>query len=156
MQIRSHYVGARDLKNFFDCAGRIQSNANTKKQIKWFIVSDIKSMLSTISKARPDKTIFQTNGTARHRNGHNASVNDEATIKAVLDIELLSLCDEIIQTSGSTFGFISVIKAQKMPYYVNGTKGCGKRCANMTGCEKMTLGRPHVRQDYFAAVYKRK
>jgi hypothetical protein len=153
LQIRGQYVNEanKDDIKFIDCALGIESEFKETKPVKWLIVTDMNHMFSKISQLMPNKTIFTSNGTAGHGIGNG---DYQQTIKAFLDIELLSLCDEIIQTSGSTFGFISAIKAQKLPYYVNGTAGCGDRCKDMKGCEKMTLARPHKRHDqYDAAVY---
>ena len=47
--------------------------------------------------------------------------------RTIIDIELLSRCDQLIMTGGSTFGFIAAMKSQRTPYYVNGR-------ANMKHC----------------------
>jgi hypothetical protein len=152
LQLRVEFLNetAKDVEKFIDCALGIEKTVKSKKPVKWFVASDKNRIFDKISQLMPNKTVFTTNGTARHGKGNG---ENEHTIKAFLDIELLSLCDEIIQTSGSTFGFISVIKAQKLPYYVNGTDRCGDRCKDMKGCEKMTLARPHTRLRDNAAVY---
>ncbi len=157
LQLRSQYVNIsdKDVEKFVDCALDIESKLQTKKTVKWFVVSDIniKYIDDKMAKLAPNKIMFRTNGTAAHNMGNE---NTERAVKALLDIEILSLCDEIIQTGGSTFGFISVLKSLKLPYYVNGTKQCGDRCKNMKSCEKMTLAKPHIRQDINAAVYRKK
>jgi hypothetical protein len=152
LQLRGEFLNetAKDVEKFIDCALRIESKEQNNKPVNWFVVSDMRHVLAKISQLMPNKKIFTTNGTAGHSPGN---VQNEQTVKALLDIELLALCDEIIQTSGSTFGFISAIKAQKLPYYVNGTARCGDRCKDMKGCEKMTLAKPHIRLDINAAVY---
>ena len=48
--------------------------------------------------------------------------------RTIIDIELLSRCDQLIMTGGSTFGFIAAMKSQRTPYYVNGR-------ANMSACQ---------------------
>lgn len=50
--------------------------------------------------------------------------------RALFDIEMLSRCDEMILTGGSTFGFIASIKAQKRPFTVEG-KRSAKTCARL-------------------------
>jgi hypothetical protein len=60
-----------------------------------------------------------------------------------MDAELLSKCDEMILTGGSTFGFIASIKARKMPFYVNGK-------IDMEHCKKMKLNEPSFRNNKFA------
>ena len=63
--------------------------------------------------------------------------------KTILDNELLSRCDEMIITGGSTFGFLAAIKSQRMPYHVN---------IGMHKCQRAQLSRPPA---YFAtASYK--
>ncbi len=59
-------------------------------------------------------------------------------LRAIIDNELLSKTDELITTGGSTFGFISVIRRQRMGYYINGQN-------TMKKCEKMTLTYPGER-----------
>ena len=54
--------------------------------------------------------------------------------KAIIDVELLSRCDELIITGGSTFGFIAGMKSLKMPYYVNGFDN------DMKSCRRNSLG----------------
>ena len=39
--------------------------------------------------------------------------------RTVVDFELLSLCDELIVTSSSTFGFAAAMKAGILPLYVD-------------------------------------
>jgi hypothetical protein len=140
LQLRAEYVNetAGDVEKFVNCALGIESKVRTKKQVKWFVASDWGHIHPKISKLMPNRVVFCTNGSADHDPGVQYS---GVAVKAMLDIELLSLCDEMVLTGGSTFGFLSAIKALRLPYYVNGTNWCGERCKRMTGCEKMTLGR---------------
>jgi hypothetical protein len=153
LQMRGHYVNEanKDDIKFIDCALGIESEFKDNKPVKWLIVTDMNHMFSKISQLLPNKTMFATSDTTAHGTWYNQKY--ENAVKIMLDIELLSLCDEIIQTSGSTFGFLSAIKAQKLPYYVNGTNQCGDRCKDMKGCEKMTLARPPRRHDIGASIY---
>ncbi len=64
--------------------------------------------------------------------------NPNAYQRAILDVELLAKCDELVLTGGSTYGFVAAMKRKKMPYYVNGNS------AAMVKCERMTLARPSV------------
>jgi hypothetical protein len=152
LQLRSayidQYVYKNEIKKFTDCALQIESKTNTQKPVKWFVVSDIGFVYHKLTIRMPNKTFFTTNV------DQLTNTYDKQTTKTILDIELLSFCDEIVQTSGSTFGFVSAIKAQRLPYYVNGTRGCySNDCKEMNGCVKMTLARPHARLDIGAAVY---
>jgi hypothetical protein len=38
----------------------------------------------------------------------------------MLDVELLSLCDELIVTGPSTFGWVAAMKSLKLPLFING------------------------------------
>lgn len=63
--------------------------------------------------------------------------------RAIFDVEMLSRCDEIIITGGSTFGFIATLKAQKMPFYVE-----GKRL--MKECREFNLSAPPTTPQFHA------
>jgi len=56
------------------------------------------------------------------------AVDADGFRRAVLDIELLSKCDEVIVTSGSTFGWLAAMKTLKMPYYVSGKSDKIMKC----------------------------
>ena len=46
--------------------------------------------------------------------------------RAILDVKLLSLCNELIVTGGSTFGWVASMKSLKLPMYINGQNRMNK------------------------------
>ncbi len=85
-----------------------------------------------ITKKYPDKVI--------HGIGNIGHVlyNSNSYFRTILDNELLSACNEIIFTGGSTYGFLAVMKNKKMAYHVDGK-------TNMKKCKKMDLHDSPVR-----------
>jgi hypothetical protein len=137
IQIRSEYItDPIDTKTFLNCANEIEANLtltnqNQNKSVKWFIASDIKHMLDRLANEYPDKIVL-SNGSL----GHIDLVSHENSYyRAILDVELLSKCDELVLTGGSTFGLVSAMKQLKMPYYINGR-------INMNKCVRMSMGDP--------------
>ena len=109
-----------DTNKFINCALNIEKeyllkNSQHKSSLfKWFIASDSAANTKEIFTKYPGKA-FTTNGTLSHvaydANGYH---------RTILDVELLSLCNEIIITGGSTFGWVSAMKKLKLPLYING------------------------------------
>jgi hypothetical protein len=136
IQLRYHYLNKiMDVHKFIECALQIEqqylmlhSETNKTKNIRWFIASDSQQNLDEIFSYYPKKA-FTANGTITHVN-----LDPTGYEKAILDVELLSRCDEMIMTGGSSFGFIAGMKSLKMPYYVNGFD------ANMKSCRRNSLG----------------
>ena len=71
---------------------------NKHKGIKWFISSDLESIADILREKYPNK-IVTGNGVIGH-----ILRNKDSYQRAILDHELLSRCDELIITGGSTFG----------------------------------------------------
>ena len=82
-------------------------------------------------------TAFTANGTITH-----IIDNPNGYEKAIVDMELLSRCDEIIITGGSTFGFVAAMKSRKLPYFVNG------KDSSMKGCLRHSLAYPGLSRTY--------
>jgi hypothetical protein len=82
---------------------------------KWFIASDSQDEINGILKIYPNKT-FTTN---EYTLGHIVS-SQQSFNRAILDVELLSLCNELIVTGASTFGWVAAMKSLKLPLYING------------------------------------
>ena len=120
MQMRKFFMNNEsDLRVFFDCALAVTDKQQEDgRQVKWFVASDDMYYVNELNVKYPGRIIF-----------HNETLVDHAeTIMA--DIELLSRCDELIVTGGSTFGFVAAMITGRMPLYVNGR-------ANMTECKRM-------------------
>ena len=111
---------SKDHLKFINCALEIEKNYIIKSKktdisFKWFIATDSDKIRSLIFEHYKDKS-FTSNGTL----SHTSLGSTDGFRRAVLDVELLSKCDEIIVTSGSTFGWLAAMKSLKMPYYVSG------------------------------------
>ena len=123
-----------DTLKFIDCALEIEKsflNANTSSSFKWFIASDSTNSLNDLLESYPNKA-FAANGSLSH-----IAYNTDGYMRTLLDVELLSLSNEIIVTGGSTFGWIAAMKMQKLPFYVNGF-------SSMKKCMRATLSDPPV------------
>jgi len=121
-QLRYTYINKQDTKKFIDCALQIEreyflskNNSIKVNSFKWFIASDSQVEINEILKIYPNKT-FTTN---QYALGHIVSSRN-AFHRTILDVELLSLCNELIVTGGSTFGWVAAMKSLKLPLYING------------------------------------
>jgi hypothetical protein len=141
IQLRYHYLnGLFDTTKFIDCAFQIErdyrmfnSNSKLKKTtFRWFISSDTQTNIEEIFSVYGDRA-FTANGTITH-----VFDNPDGYEKAIIDIELLSRCDEIIITGGSTYGFVASMKNKKLPFFINGKE------KNMKRCLRHSLGYPNL------------
>lgn len=130
-QMRFEYLDKADIEHFINCALKIENNIFklNKRTVKWFIITDQYAKIEYLIKTYKNKIL-----TGDGKIGHVAYESDSYE-RALFDIELLSYCNEIILTGGSTFGFIGSIKNQKRPYYVE-----GKRSMNM--CKLLDFNAP--------------
>jgi hypothetical protein len=131
-QLRSEYLDWRDVEVFIDCAHKIEQNfqsTNQNKTVKWFLSSDSQKMSDKIYSMYKEKFI-RANGTIGHVEDDRKGFE-----RAIIDTELLSLCDDFIISGGSTFGLIPSIRSGKYPLYVNGMQ-------NEQKCQRLTLSRP--------------
>ena len=121
----------KDTKKFIECALEIEQvylNKNISS-IKWFIASDRESNALKILNDYPDKT-FITKGSLSH-----IEYSTNGLMRTILDNQLLSMCNEIVVTGGSTFGWVAAMKMQKLPFYINGF-------TDMRNCLRATLSDP--------------
>jgi len=119
---------AKDHLKFINCALEIEKqfilkSKRTDISFKWFIATDSDKIRSLIFEHFKEKS-FTSNGTL----GHITLDAEDGFRRAVLDVELLSKCDEVIVTSGSTFGWLAAMKTLKMPYYVSGVSEKMMKC----------------------------
>ena len=125
IQLRNQYLDLKnDLDKFYNCALELEENvkqSNKNKTVKWFISTDSEKLSNIIKKLYPTKAI-SANGTITHTHFHSVG-----QARAIIDIELLSRCDEIIMSGGSTFGYVASMKNKKLPYYIDG-KSSMKKC----------------------------
>lgn len=123
IQLRYHYLMDGELYSykFISCALQIESdyllslNFTQKypKGVKWFIASDNEAYLNKLVKLYPGK-VLTSNGTISHIH------NPDGYQRAIVDVELLSRCDEILMTGGSTFAFMGAMKSLRMPFNIDG------------------------------------
>ena len=154
VQIRQEFINFKaDIASFFDCALFIEKQylkecemTNQKpKPVKWYVACDcpecargfLKSNISQFNKMM-NQTIF---GIYLLGNLYYAN--------ALFDVEMLSLCDRMVTTGGSTFGFVPAMKNRNFnrPYYLNGNRG-------MKQCEILNFSRPSVNGNVGYAVFK--
>ena len=119
LQIENAYLEANEGKNF--------------KQFKWFIATDLEEQLTKIKNDYPDRVV-SASGKIAH-----VHFESDAYKRAIMDIELLSKCDELIITGGSTFGWIAAMKNLKLPFYING------QSSQMRKCERVNMSRLPMR-----------
>lgn len=132
LQLRFFYLNSfYDIIKFINCAHELEKN-NTlvnKKTVKWFLSSDSDPKLNEILRLFPNKA-FSSNGTIDH-----IVSNTKGYERVIIDIELLSYCDELITTGGSTFGFVAAMKSLKIPFYVDGF-------SKINACKKFSFSNP--------------
>jgi hypothetical protein len=134
LQLRYDYIiDDEDTSKFIHCARMIESKwSNLIKEkyngAKWFVTSDRQDILDRLVKLYPDK-IITSDGKAGH-----ILFNNDSYPKTIMDVELLSKCNELIITGISTYGFVSAMKMLKLPYYIT--------AGGMKECVKFDLGSP--------------
>lgn len=133
--LRNYYLSPQDIELFIDCALMIEnlrSKVVGNRKVKWFVASDHSGTIENLRKRSGTykSRIIVNQG----RIGH-IGYNEDSYERALMDIELLSQCDEIIVTGGSTFGFIASLKSQKLPFVIEGER-------NATRCEVFKLSAP--------------
>ena len=122
IQLRKYYLDVeKDSVRFINCAFQIENEylrayKEKAKPVKWFISTDSEELLNKIVSLYPDKTLIGK-GSIVH-----VGSNSHGYERVLIDIDLLSKCDEMIHTGGSTFGFVAAMKSFKVPYFVDGRK----------------------------------
>jgi hypothetical protein len=129
LQMRFTYLDEHDAKVFISCAQMIE-HLNEKiigdRSVKWFVSTDNKAVfdeqIKNLDRNYTEKIVRVEGNFVGH-----VAENSNAYERTLIDIELLSHCDEVIITGGSTFGFISSLKKQKIPFFVEGYRSM-KEC----------------------------
>ena len=110
-----------DPEKFINCALDVEREYLLKDKslssdsFKWFLTGDSQDKMDQIIKKYPTKA-FSTN---KYQLGHIGEQN-VGYHRTILDVELLSKCDELIVTGGSTYGWIAAMKMLKLPLYIEG------------------------------------
>lgn len=144
IQIRFLYLDVKnDLEQILKCAIMIEkqqhalrkASSNENMSFKWFISGDSGRLVNRLRRSFPDRVI-NTKGIVA-----NIDYNSLGYKRTVIDSELLSRCDELIITGGSTYGFVSAMRSGRMPLYFNGKR-------NETRCWRSSFSRTGLRKDY--------
>jgi hypothetical protein len=139
MQFRFLYMSldSHELDNFINCALDIEQNdMNLGKHVRWFVTADWSKHLKRLFKKYSKYVI-----TVRLRESRVLHYETGMSfVKTIVENELLSKCDELIVTGGSTYGFLAGIRANRMPLYFNGNK-------SSTSCPRNSFLRQGKRAD---------
>ena len=133
IQLRTIYLDIEiDIMRFLLCALHIENEylkniKNKAKPVKWYISSDSEEVIKKIGLLFPEKTLYG-NGSILH-----VADDSQGYYRTLIDVEMLSKCDELIHTGGSTFGFVSAMKSFKVPYFVDGK-------SKLIKCSRTSLG----------------
>lgn len=130
LQLRLFYIDWCDVLAIVKCAQELERNIESKS-IKWFISTDDEETLKMLKNLYPNKVI--------HADGLIAHVaeNTNSYFRTLLDIELLSRCDDLIISGGSTFGFLAAIKRGEYPLFLDGKQGKNE-------CQRFSFSNPGV------------
>jgi hypothetical protein len=92
----------------------LSANKNNAKPVKWYVSSDSEDLLNKLVALYPDK-VLAAKGAILH-----VATSPEGYFRTLVDVDLLSKCDEMINTGGSTFGFVAAMKSFRVPYFIDG------------------------------------
>lgn len=127
IQLRSDYLYKEDFQVFMNCARQIEielkTESNNSRPVKWYVSSEYEWVIDEIRNmtASEGDKIISGEGKIDH-----VIKDPNAYERAILDVELLSRCDRLILTGGSSFGFVAAFKNRRRPYYVNGRRSAQK------------------------------
>ena len=108
------YLENKDIPRFFECA--MQLGRSSEVNTKWFIATDNEEIKLRAKFIHGDRIIMVPMAPLHT----DIRDSEESYLVAMADNELLSRCDAIVVTGGSTFGYIASLKSLNLPYYVNG------------------------------------
>jgi hypothetical protein len=143
IQVRFEYMfGYVDVDRLMKCASRLEARYSAKqftgKKVKWFLSADSEAESEVIKSKYADKLIAASGRIAHVMYGDGYE-------RAIIDNELLSKCDDLIITGGSSFGFISAMRTGRMPLFFNGRR-------NSKSCERMSFNNYPTRPEGFAVI----
>lgn len=143
-QLRYLYLNDYDQEKFINCALDVEqeyllSDKNlSSNSFKWFLTGDSQEKMDLIIKKYPQKAF----STSKYPVGHIGEEN-KGFHRTILDVELLSKCNELIFTGGSTYGWIAAMKMLSLPLYIEGknlTSITMKKCVRSTFSEPPSWG----------------
>jgi hypothetical protein len=120
-----------DHLKFINCALEIEKEYVSESKranvtFKWLIATDSNPIRKFLFENYKEKS-FISNG-PQYFLDHSSVGTLEGFRRAVMDIELLSNCDEIIVTSGSSFGWLAAMKMLKLPYFIRRSSETITKC----------------------------
>ena len=137
LQIRSLFMSVdrifEELDVFTNCSEMIERTLGANKSVRWFLATDSSWMMRNLAERFPNKIILSKMPQLQW----TVEVGDQHVL---VDNELLSRCDEMVVTGGSSFGFLAAIRSGKLPFYVNGRN-------NATECKRVQLHSPPFKTD---------
>lgn len=122
LQFRFEFIDRSDIKTFFKCAKQIENATYSAKPFKWFVTGDDGEQLLRIKRLYGEKVVIM-DGEVSH-----VGTDARGYERTLMEVEILSKCDEMVLTGGSTFGFLSAMRKGRYPYFVSGGVKM-KRCS---------------------------
>ena len=131
------YLEDEDIEVFVRCAQSIELDLDFERResVKWYLSTDELELFDTLRERRNNNTKKKKKTVLSGIGKFAVWTNPSGNERLLFDIEMLSRCDDVILTGGSTFGFIGVMKSQRIPYYVEGGR-------SMKRCDKFQFSRP--------------
>jgi hypothetical protein len=139
-QLRFLYMNAFDPIKFFNCALDIENEYRQRdtslesNSFRWFLTGDSQEKLNQMISMYPKKAFSTSKYSLAHIGEQKTAFH-----RTLLDVELMSKCNELIFTGGSTYGWLAAMKMLKLPYYIEG-KNLTK--VTMNKCVKTTFSNP--------------
>ena len=133
LQIRSEFISDPvNVNRFFRCALNIEANLTSQQKrngVKWYVSSDSSSVIDRAIQTYGRNKVISGTGRIAHIEWTSGGYE-----RAILDNELLSRCDDIITTGGSTFGFVAAMKSRRFPkvLYLRGKHLPDEECQTFT------------------------
>ena len=131
-QIRTQFLPVNAVNKFLECANQLEKTISPNNKIKWFVSSDNEDIINEMKLKYGDKLLYGL--------GQIGHIVEKANSyeRTVIDTVLLSKCDVLIMTEGSTFGFLASMMSGRLNYATNGHEEC----------RQITMSRPGMRKEW--------
>lgn len=128
IQYRKFYLSWPDGVLMAQCAMQIEIEAVKRgHSVRWYVSTDDPAFLLKFKSIYGSNRVIHAQGKISH-----VAEDPRGFQRALIDIELMSKCDELIISGGSTFGFLAAVKMNHYPLFVNGR-------LNATRCERFSF-----------------
>jgi hypothetical protein len=142
IQMRMEFLSSDDVGYFIDCAESlemiVERTYGAKKKFKWFLATDSDELYDQFKQKYAGKLLSASGRIAHVMTGDGFE-------RAIIDSELLSKCDDLIITGGSTFGFVAAMRMGRLPMFFNGQR-------NAKRCERMSFNNYPTRPEGYAVI----